>query len=59
MAFQDAWNLDLERLRECFLHVLSPEQKFVPLCVYNLTGTGGKTLYRHSSAALHGKGVAL
>jgi hypothetical protein len=59
MAFQDAWNLDLERLRECFLHVLSPEQKLVPLCVYNLTGTGGKTLYRHSSAALHGKGVAL
>jgi hypothetical protein len=59
MAFQDAWNLDLERLRECFLHVLSPGQKLVPLCAYNLTGTDGKTLYRPSSAALHGKGVAL
>jgi uncharacterized radical SAM superfamily Fe-S cluster-containing enzyme len=58
MAFQDAWNLDLERLRECFLHVLSPGQKLVPLCAYNLTGTDGKTLYRPSSAALHGKGVA-
>jgi uncharacterized radical SAM superfamily Fe-S cluster-containing enzyme len=58
MAFQDAWNLDLERLRECFLHVLSPGQKLVPLCAYNLTGADGKTLYRPSSAALHGKGVA-
>jgi 7,8-dihydro-6-hydroxymethylpterin dimethyltransferase len=47
MAFQDAWNLDLERLRECFLHVLSPEQKLVPLCAYNLTGSLGQTLYRN------------
>jgi hypothetical protein len=46
MAFQDAWNLDLERLRECFLHVLSPDQKLVPLCAYNLTGASGQTLYR-------------
>jgi uncharacterized radical SAM superfamily Fe-S cluster-containing enzyme len=49
MAFQDAWNLDLERLRECFLHVLSPEQKLVPLCAYNLTGVRGQTLYRRYS----------
>jgi hypothetical protein len=46
MAFQDAWNFDLERLRECFLHVLSPDQKLVPLCAYNLTGASGQTLYR-------------
>lgn len=46
MAFQDAWNIDLERLRECFLHVLSPQQKLVPLCAYNLTGALGQTLYR-------------
>ncbi len=46
MAFQDAWNIDLERLRECFLHVLSPQQKLVPLCAYNLTGATGQTLYR-------------
>jgi len=51
MAFQDVWNLDLERLRECFLHVLSPEQKLVPLCAYNLTGTFGQTLYREHAAA--------
>lgn len=57
MAFQDAWNLDLERLRECFLHVLSPEQKLVPLCAYNLTGIGGQTLYRPQSAARAGSGA--
>lgn len=50
MAFQDAWNLDLDRLRECFLHVLSPDQKLVPLCAYNLTGVSGQTLYRPQSA---------
>jgi uncharacterized radical SAM superfamily Fe-S cluster-containing enzyme len=50
MAFQDAWNLDLDRLRECFLHVLSPDQKLVPLCAYNLTGVSGTTLYRPQSS---------
>jgi hypothetical protein len=58
MAFQDAWNLDLERLRECFLHVLSPEQKLVPLCAYNLTGVDGKTLYRPRAAACQSEGDA-
>jgi uncharacterized radical SAM superfamily Fe-S cluster-containing enzyme len=46
MAFQDAWNLDLSRLKECFLHVLSPDQKLIPLCAYNLTAADGRTLYR-------------
>lgn len=51
MAFQDAWNIDLDRLRECFLHVLSPQQKLVPLCAYNLTGASGQTLYRCNSGS--------
>jgi uncharacterized radical SAM superfamily Fe-S cluster-containing enzyme len=46
MAFQDAWNLDLERLRDCFLHVAGPEGKLVPLCAYNLSGAQGVGLYR-------------
>ncbi|MFP5225996.1 MAG: radical SAM (seleno)protein TrsS [Acidobacteriota bacterium] len=58
MAFQDAWNLDLERLRECFLHVLSPGQKLVPLCAYNLTGATGQTLYRCNGAASSAGGRA-
>ncbi|HUN85138.1 MAG TPA: radical SAM protein [Terracidiphilus sp.] len=57
MAFQDAWNIDLERLRECFLHVLSPEQKLVPLCAYNLTGITGRTLYRRQTNAVFAAGA--
>ncbi len=59
MAFQDAWNLDLDRLRDCFLHVLSPDRKLVPLCAYNLTGITGQTLYRPQSVDCHGAGAAL
>ncbi|UWG98521.1 DUF5714 domain-containing protein [Dehalobacter sp. DCM] len=46
MAFQDCWNIDLERLRECSLHVFSPEGKIVPFCAYNLTSTEGESYYR-------------
>jgi uncharacterized radical SAM superfamily Fe-S cluster-containing enzyme len=58
MAFQDAWNLDLDRLRECFLHVLSPDQKLVPLCAYNLTGAHGQTLYRFHAEVAREAGAA-
>jgi len=46
MAFQDAWNLDLERLRECYIHVVSPDKRIIPFCAYNLSAVDGKTLYR-------------
>lgn len=36
MAFQDAGNLDLERLRQCSLHVFD-EGRLVPFCAYYLT----------------------
>lgn len=37
MAFQDAGNLDLERLRRCSLHVFD-NGRFVPFCSYYLSG---------------------
>lgn len=46
MAFQDAWNLDLERLQGCCIHVVSPEGKMIPFCAYNLTSSNGLSLYR-------------
>lgn len=46
MAFQDCWNIDLERLQECSLHVISPEGKIIPFCAYNITSMEGKSLYR-------------
>ncbi|HHX75000.1 MAG TPA: radical SAM protein [Firmicutes bacterium] len=36
MAFQDAGNLDLERLRSCSLHVFAGG-RFIPFCAYYLT----------------------
>ena len=46
MAFQDVWNVDLERLRDCFIHVVSPDNRIIPFCAYNLTGALGKPLHR-------------
>ena len=46
MAFQDADNLDLERLRGCCISVVSTDGKLVPFCAYNLTGREGGSLYR-------------
>jgi 7,8-dihydro-6-hydroxymethylpterin dimethyltransferase len=46
MAFQDAWTLDLERLRDCCIHIVAPDGRIVPFCAYNLTARDGRTLYR-------------
>lgn len=48
MAFQDAWNLDLERLKGCCIHSVAPDGRLIPFCAYNLTRTDGKGLYRKS-----------
>jgi len=52
MAFQDAWTLDLERLRDCFIHVVSPDQRVIPFCAYNLSATSGQTLYRETCSSI-------
>jgi hypothetical protein len=46
MAFQDAWTLDLERLRDCCIHVLDPQLGLIPFCAFNLTAVDGRALYR-------------
>jgi hypothetical protein len=45
MAFQDAGNMDLERLRYCCVSVID-NGKTVPFCAYNLTSRDGRSLYR-------------
>jgi uncharacterized radical SAM superfamily Fe-S cluster-containing enzyme len=50
MAFQDAWNLDLERLKECHLNVLHPDGRLIPFCAYNVTNSQGRSVYRKKSA---------
>jgi hypothetical protein len=51
MAFQDAWNLDLERLKDCCIHVVHPDGRLIPFCAYNLTDRQGRALYRPSPGA--------
>ena len=46
MAFQDVWNIDIERLKNCCIHVVSPEGKLIPFCAYNVTDKSGHSLYR-------------
>ncbi|BBO91783.1 radical SAM (seleno)protein TrsS [Desulfosarcina ovata] len=46
MAFQDVWNLDLERARDCCIHVMAPDTRLIPFCLYNLTSRQGQRLYR-------------
>jgi uncharacterized radical SAM superfamily Fe-S cluster-containing enzyme len=48
MAFQDVWNVDLERLKGCCIHSVSPDGRLIPFCAYNLTAVNGKGLYRTS-----------
>ena len=51
MAFQDAWTLDLERLRQCHIHVVAPDRRVIPFCAYNLTSRDGRPLYRNAPLA--------
>lgn len=46
MAFQDVWNIDLARLKRCYIHEVSPGGKIIPFCAYNLTSVSGESLYR-------------
>jgi 7,8-dihydro-6-hydroxymethylpterin dimethyltransferase len=46
MAFQDVWNLDLERLKDCCIHIVSDDGRLIPFCAYNLTDRQDKPLYR-------------
>ena len=43
---QDAWNLDLERLKDCCIHVMTRDSRLVPFCAFYLTGVGQRSLYR-------------
>lgn len=49
MAFQDAWNLDLDRLKDCCIHVVNPGGGLVPFCAYNLTDRSGRSIYRRKA----------
>ncbi len=35
MHFQDSYNYDLERVRRCSIHYVTPDCKIIPFCAYN------------------------
>ncbi len=49
MVFQDAYNLDLDRLKRCYICEVDSQRGMVPFCAYNLTDTAGNALYRRGT----------
>lgn len=45
MAFQDVWNIDLDRLRDCCIHAVARDGRLIPFCAYNLTSSTGRSLF--------------
>lgn len=45
MIFQDAYNLDLDRLKRCYICEVDSDYGMVPFCAYNLTDINGKSIY--------------
>ncbi len=46
MLFQDAYSLDLARLRRCHIHLAVQGSKIIPFCSYNMTSSLGFALHR-------------
>jgi len=46
MAFMDAYSMDFERLRSCYIFVMDAQGRPIPFCAYNLTNTQGRGFYR-------------
>lgn len=46
MAFQDAWTVDVERLKQCCIHVMSEDGNLIPFCAFNMTDMDSNYLYR-------------
>ena len=44
MAFQDAWNIEINRLQRCCVHVAASDSRLVPFCAYYLTNAHGQRL---------------
>jgi hypothetical protein len=45
MAFQDSWNVEIDRLKSCSLHVIKSDGRVMPFCAYYMTDQNGNSLY--------------
>jgi len=48
MHFQDNYNYDIERVKRCVIHYVTPDQDIIPFCAYN-----GGPAYRTSVEKKH------
>ncbi|MEJ2272095.1 MAG: hypothetical protein P8X91_06390 [Candidatus Bathyarchaeota archaeon] len=48
MAFMDPYTFDVERAHHCVIHYITPDNKIMPFCVYNM-------LYRKETEKRFGK----
>lgn len=53
MDFQDAKTFEVERSKECCIHVVTPDERLIPFCNFNLTKQDGSSLYRGEIYANH------
>ena len=47
MGFQDAWNIDLGRLKGCCVHIVTGRGELIPFCAFHLTSKAGERLYQN------------
>ncbi|MDR0778314.1 MAG: radical SAM protein [Methanomassiliicoccaceae archaeon] len=53
MAFQDVWTGEVERWERCCIHMVTPDGKLIPFCLFNCTSVDGETIYRRKSFCPH------
>lgn len=44
MPFMDAWTMDIERVKNCCIHVIRQDGRLVPFCANYVTNMDGKTI---------------
>ncbi len=45
MGYMDAWTIDLSRVRDCSMTVVTTDGRSIPFCTYHLTDVNGQRLY--------------
>lgn len=55
MPFQDAGNIDINRVRNCCVSVIDESLKTIPLCLYYLTDRNGNRLYKEGQCTVSSK----
>ena len=53
MPFQDVWNVDLQRLQGCCIHVVTQDGRLIPFCSFYLTSSKGERLHRNIDTFAH------